>query len=313
MRNKNLLGTLQLLLASFIWGSTFMAQDVAMDHMGPLTFLSVRFFIGGIVLLPVVLFRNLVYKNNVAYKEGQKGGLKALFIGGAVCGVILTFASGLQQLGMFYDASPGKSGFLTTLYVIFVPLCGIFFKKLPSLNVWLAVIIATVGLYLLCMSDSLMLNFGEFLVLLCALVYTAHIMVIDRFSEQVDPIKLSCVQFFTVGVVALPLAFIFETPTVEGILSAWLPLLYAGLLSSGVAFTLQVVAQRYTEPTIAAITMSFESVFAVLTDYAFAIFTAGSLGHTLSGREWIGCAVMFIAIILAQFPANWFRLKKRSV
>jgi drug/metabolite transporter (DMT)-like permease len=150
------------------------------------------------------------------------------------------------------------------------------------------------------MSDSLLLNFGEFLVLLCALVYTAHIMVIDRFAEQVDPIKLSCVQFFTVGVVALPLAFIFETPTVEGVLSAWLPLLYAGVLSSGIAFTLQVVAQRYTEPTIAAITMSFESVFALLSG-------AVILSEIPTAREWVGSALMFGAILLSEIPFERLR------
>lgn len=272
-----------------------------MDYVGPLTFMSVRFLLGGVVLIPVILFRNKVYKNSEAYKEGQKGGAKALLIGGIICGLILTCASGLQQYGLLYT-SVGNAGFITTLYVIFVPLCGVFFKKFPSVNIWIAVIIATVGLYLLCMTDSLKLGLGDTLVLLCAICYTAHIMVVDRFAEKVDPIKLSCFQFLTVGLVTLLPAVIFEDFYFENILAAWLPILYAGLLSSGVAFTLQVVAQRYTEPTIASITMSFESVFAVLSGAVF--------GDIPSARKWIGCGVMFVAIILAQFPAKWFRFKK---
>lgn len=302
MKNKNLLGSAQLMLAAFIWGSAFVAQAEGMNHVGPLTFLSVRFFIGGAVLIPVIIFRNVIYKNNPNYRKGQKGGAAALLLGGIICGLLLTIASGFQQVGLLYT-SVGNAGFITTLYVVFVPLCGIFFRKLPSFNIWIAVIIATVGLYLLCMTDGLKLGLGDTLILICAICYTAHIMVVDRFAEKVDPIKLSCMQFLTVGVVALPLALIFETPSMNEIFSAWLPILYAGVLSSGVAFTLQVVAQRYTEPTIAAITMSFESVFAVLSGCVV-------LGDIPSPREWFGCGIMFAAIILAQFPAKWFKFKQ---
>lgn len=303
MKSKNLLGSAQLLLAAFIWGSAFVAQAEGMDHVGPLTFMCVRFFIGGIVLIPVIIIRGRLYKNNRSYHKGQRGGAKSLVIGGVVCGILLTVASGFQQVGLLYT-SVGNAGFITTLYVIFVPLCGIFFKKPPSVNVWIAVVIATVGLYLLCMTDGFVPGLGDTLVLICAICYTAHIMVVDRFAEKVDPIKLSCLQFLTVGTVSLLPALILETPSVNEVFAAWLPILYAGLLSSGVAFTLQVVAQRYTEPTIAAITMSFESVFAVLSGCVV-------LGDIPTSREWGGCALMFCAIILAQFPTRWFSLKNK--
>ncbi len=305
MKNKNLLGTLQLLLAAFIWGSAFVAQSKGMDYVGPLAFLSVRFFIGGFVLIPIICIRNATAKKNPAYLPQNSNGKKELLVGGIICGILLTVASGFQQFGLLYT-SVGNAGFITTLYVIFVPLSGLFFKKLPSVNIWISVIIATVGLYLLCMTDSISLSFGDTLILICALCYTAHIMVVDRFAEKTDPVKLSCVQFLTVGIVAAVPAAIFETTTIENLFNAWLPILYAGILSSGVAFTLQVVAQRYTEPTIAAITMSFESVFAVLSGCVI-------LHDIPTAREIWGCAVMFCAIILAQLPTDLFNLKKNSL
>ncbi len=304
MKNKNLLGTAQLLLAAFIWGSAFVAQSKGMDHVGPLTFLSVRFFIGGFVLIPIILIRNRIAKSNPAYRPQNNGGTKTLLLGGAVCGILLAIASGFQQFGILYT-SVGNAGFITTLYVIFVPLCGLFFRKTPSANIWVSVVIATLGLYLLCMTDSFSLSFGDTLILICAVCYTAHIMVVDRFAEKTDPVKLSCIQFLTVGIVAAVPAIIFETATLQNLLNAWLPILYAGILSSGVAFTLQVVAQRYTEPTIAAITMSFESVFAVLSGCVV-------LHDIPTTREIWGCIVMFCAIILAQLPTKWFSLEKNS-
>jgi drug/metabolite transporter (DMT)-like permease len=218
--------------------------------------------------------------------------------------LFLTVAGGFQQYGLLYT-SVGNAGFITTLYVIFVPLCGLFFKKMPTLNIWVSVIIATAGLYLLCMGNSFSLSFGDTLILICAVCYTAHIMVVDKFTERCDPVKLSCIQFLTVGVVSLVPAIIFESITIGAITSAWLPIMYAGLLSSGVAFTLQAVAQRYTEPTIAAITMSFESVFAVLSGCVI-------LHDIPTVRELWGCIIMFVAIILAQLPSKWFRLREKS-
>ncbi len=301
MRNKNLKGTLQLLLAAFIWGSAFVAQSEGMNFVGPMTFLSVRFFIGGIVLIPLLVFKRALAKRRAEYRSFEKSDIKYTLVGGIGCGILLTVASGLQQFGIIYT-TVSKAGFITTLYVVMVPLCGLFLKKRVGLGVWMSVFLATAGLYLLCMTEGLTLSLGDFLVFLCALAYTAQILAVDRFVGKIEPVLLSCIQFLTVGVLSGIPALVLEQPTVEAVISAWLPILYAGVLSSGVAFTLQVVAQRYTEPTIAAITMSFESVFAALCGWAL-------LSEKLTLREGIGCAVMFCAIILAQLPKEWFKIK----
>lgn len=298
MKNKNILGTLQLLLAAFIWGSAFVAQSAGMDHVGPLTFLSVRFTIGGVVLLPLILIRNRTQKKKADFKPQDN---KTLLKGGIICGIFLTIAATFQQYGILYT-TVGKAGFITTLYVILVPLCGMFFKKFPTINIWIAVIIATFGLYLLCMTGSFALSLGDTLVLICALCYTAHILVVGHYSDKTDPIKLSCIQFLTVGLLTALPAILLETVSIASIIDAWLPILYAGVLSSGVAFTLQVVAQQYTEPTVAAITMSFESVFAVLSGCVV-------LNQIPTGREVLGCAIMFFAIILAQLPKKLFKIR----
>lgn len=302
MKNKNLLGTLQLLLAAFIWGSAFVAQSDGMNYVGPLTFTSVRFALGGIVLIPVILIRNAASKRNVAYEPENKSGIKHTLTGGIICGILLATAAAFQQFGILYT-SVSKAGFITTLYVIFVPLCGLFMKKKLGGNLWIAVVLATVGLYLLCMSEGLKLSVGDILVFMCAISYTAQIIAVERFSKKIDPVLLSSLQFLTVGAVTGIPALIFEKPDLASVLAAWLPILYAGIMSSGVAFTLQVVAQRYTDATIAAITMSFESVFAVLAGWAI-------LGESLTLREGLGCAVMFCAIIIAQLPADMFKQRR---
>lgn len=301
MKNKNLLGTLELLLAAFIWGSAFVAQSAGMEHIGPLTFMSVRFTIGSVVLLPLIFIRNRKEKQSPAIKPQDR---KTLLVGGILCGIVLTIAATFQQYGIIYT-TVGKAGFITTLYVIFVPLCGMFFKNFPKANIWISVIIATIGLYLLCMTESFALSLGDTLVLMCAFCYTAHILVVGHYSDKTDPIKLSCIQFLVVGILTAIPAIILEPINLADILSAWLPILYAGVLSSGVAFTLQVVAQRHTEPTVAAITMSFESVFAVLSGCVV-------LNQIPSSREIFGCAVMFCAIILAQLPPGFLKSKKSN-
>ncbi len=302
MKNRNLLGTAQLLLAAFIWGSAFVAQSKGMDHVGPLTFASVRFLIGGIILIPIILIKNRSLKKKDESVFPKKADLGYTVLCGLFCGILLTVASVLQQYGLLYT-TVGKSGFITTLYVIFVPIFGLFMKKKAGANLWIAVIIAVVGLYLLCMTEGLTLSAGDTLVFCCALAFTAQIVAVDVFVKRIDPILLSSMQFLTVGIVSGIPALIFETTSFSDLLSAALPILYAGVLSSGVAFTLQVVAQKYTEPTIAAITMSFESVFAALSGWVI-------LNETLTLREGVGCAVMFSAIILAQLPPSIFKLKK---
>lgn len=302
MKNRNLLGTIELLIATFIWGSTFVAQSAGMDYVGPFTFLFVRFIIGAIVLLPLIAVRNVSAKKSAAYRPFTTADKKKLVSGGVVCGCFLFVAAALQQIGIIYT-TVGKAGFITTLYVIFVPLFGLFLGKRPSANVWISVVLAVVGLYLLCMTEGLTLSLGDTLVLLCALCFTGHIMAVDKVVAYADPIKLSCVQFLTVGILSFVPAVVFENPSIDNILAAWLPILYAGLLSSGVAYTLQVVAQRHAEPTVASITMSFESVFAVVSGFVI-------LEETISPREGFGCFVMLAAIILAQLPP-FGKLKKQ--
>ncbi len=294
MRNKNLTGTLILLLTAFIWGSAFVAQTDGMNYVGPLTFLSTRFLLGGAVLIPVII---------LIRKSGQKTGaltlpfkteLKNTLIGGIFCGMLLCVASALQQYGLMFT-TVSKAGFITTLYVIFVPLFSLFIGKKLGFNLWIAVALATIGLYLLCISEALALSLGDTLVFICGIFYALQIMAVDKYAKKSEPVLLSSIQFLTVGIVSFLPALIIEQPTLSSLISAWFPIAYAGILSSGVAYTLQVFAQKYADPTVAAITMSFESVFAVLS-------AAVLLNERLSLKEGLGCVVMFAAIILAQIP-----------
>ena len=296
MSNKNLTGTLILLLTAFIWGSAFVAQSNGMNYVGPLTFLSARFLLGGVVLFPVIiLIRKLGQKSNpdsVSFKSELKGTL----FGGIFCGILLGIASALQQYGLMYT-TVSKAGFITTLYVIFVPLFSLFVGKRLGFSLWIAVALATVGLYLLCMSESLSLSLGDTLVFICGIFYALQIMAVDKYAKKAEPVLLSSIQFLTVGVISFVPALIIEQPSLASLSDAVFPIAYAGVLSSGVAYTLQVFAQKYADPTVAAITMSFESVFAVLS-------AAVLLNERLSLKEGLGCIVMFTAIILAQIPTS---------
>lgn len=296
MSNKNLTGTLILLLTAFIWGSAFVAQSNGMNYVGPLTFLSTRFLLGGFVLFPVIiLVRKFGQKNN-AGSVPFKSELKGTLFGGIFCGILLGIASALQQYGLIYT-TVSKAGFITTLYVIFVPLFSLFVGKKLGLSLWVAVALATVGLYLLCMSESLSLSLGDTLVFICGIFYALQIMAVDKYAKKSEPVLLSSIQFLTVGVIAFLPALVIEQPSLSSLINAMFPIAYAGILSSGVAYTLQVFAQKYADPTVAAITMSFESVFAVLS-------AAVLLNERLSFKEGLGCIVMFAAIILAQIPTS---------
>ena len=227
-------------LAAFIWGIAFVAQRVGMDYVGPFTFNAARFTIGGLVLIPCVFYMR---KNGETKKENRKGEKKASIIGGICCGIALFTASSLQQIGISYT-TVGKAGFITALYIVIVPLLGIFMKKRVSWTVWISVVIATVGMYLLCITDGFQIGKGDVYVFFCAIVFSFHILVIDRFSGEADGVFLSCIQFFTAGVLALLFSFLFEQPKMAGLTAAWLPVLYAGVLSCGVGYTLQVVGQK---------------------------------------------------------------------
>ncbi len=294
MKNKNLTGTLILLLTAFIWGSAFVAQSDGMNYVGPLTFLSTRFLLGGVVLFPVIAIIRKFGQKSSADSVPFKTELKATLFGGIFCGILLGIASALQQYGLMFT-TVSKAGFITTLYVIFVPLFSLFIGKKLGFNLWVAVALATIGLYLLCISEDLALSLGDTLVFICGIFYALQIMAVDKYAKKTEPVLLSSIQFLTVGVFSFLPALIIEQPSLSSLADAIFPIAYAGILSSGVAYTLQVFAQKYADPTVAAITMSFESVFAVLS-------AAVLLSERLSPKEGIGCIVMFSAIILAQLP-----------
>ncbi|MBR5229313.1 MAG: DMT family transporter [Firmicutes bacterium] len=292
---------IMLLITAAIWGSAFVAQKSGMDYIGPLTYGGIRTFIGGLALIPVIALLNKSKKETAVTAEAKAAEKKLLLIGGICCGIALFVASTLQQYGVMYTTA-GKAGFITTLYVVMVPIVSIVIGKKIRPLMWICVGMGAVGLYLLCMTDaSFSLSKGDTLVLLCALGFTAHILIIDYFAPKVDGVKLSCIQFLIAGLLGMIGMFIFEEPKMDAILQCWLPILYAGVLSSGVGYTLQIVAQKHAEPTVASLLMSLESVFAVI---AGAII----LHETMSGRELFGCAVIFAAVILAQLPSKEERL-----
>ena len=291
--------TFLLLLTAFIWGVAFVAQSVGMDYVGPLTFNASRFIIGAIFLIPCIAFLDKLKE-----KENQAAGKnipaapqnkKVLITGGICCGIAIAAASTLQQYGIAYT-TVGKAGFITALYIVIVPILGIFLKRKPRLIIWFSVLLALVGLYFLCMTDSLSFSKGDTLVLLCAFVFSLHIMIIDHFSPMVDGVRMSCIQFAVAGVLCGIPALIFEHPTFSSLIAAWAPILYAGILSCGVAYTLQIVAQKNYDPTVASLLLSLESVFSVLAGWVI-------LHQALSPREIFGCVLVFIAIILVQLPA----------
>lgn len=299
MGTSKLKGNLLLLLTAFIWGTSFIAQSVGMETISPSSFVGVRCLLGTLVLLPVILILDWGRKRRG--EEVQKID-KNLLLGGIFCGIILYCATMLQTAGMIYT-SPGKSGFITALYMVFVPIVKLFSGKRPSFAVLGAVIIAVVGMYFLCIDGNVSVNYGDVLTLICAIFFTGHILVIDRYSPLVDGVKLSCLQFFVCGVLGV-LSMPFDTPVfdISAVLSCWKPICYSGILSCGVAYTLQVVAQKYTDPTSASILMSLESVFSTLSTVVLVALGWQLTGGALSGREIAGCVLMFVAILLVQIP-----------
>ena len=287
--------SLLLLLTATIWGVAFVSQSVGMDYVGPFTFNAARSLIGAAVLVPCIALLKKIQKKDEGPEEvHKKEDKRTLLRGGICCGVILAVASSFQQFGLLYT-TVGKAGFITAMYIILVPLLGIFAGKKVGLRIGVSVVIAVAGLYLLCMTESLRLEAGDILVLLCAVVFSFHIMVIDHFSPLVDGVKMSCIQFLTCGILCGICMFLFEAPKLSMILAAWKPVLYAGVMSCGVAYTLQIVGQKGMNPTVASLIMSLESVISVLAGFVL-------LHEVLSRRELFGCVLMFAAIILAQLP-----------
>lgn len=297
---KRMRGNALLLLAAFIWGLSFVAQSEGMKYIGPFAFIGIRSMLAAVSLAIFLGIRGAVSagKKRRAAEQAQEAkmpGKRALLLGGGCCGLILFAATMLQQIGILHNNEPGKAGFITALYLILVPLTGIFFRKKIGAKVWMAVLLAVCGMYLLCITEGLHMTTGDLYLLGCAFVFTLHILVIDYFSPKVDGVAMSCIQFLLCGVLGMTGMFLTETVELSHVLEAWLPLTFSGVFSGGVAYTLQIVAQKDTEPAIASLLMSLESVFAVFGEWLI-------LGQLMSGREFAGCGLMFAGILLTQLP-----------
>ncbi|MBR2483878.1 MAG: DMT family transporter [Oscillospiraceae bacterium] len=280
------------LLAAAIWGSAFVGQSIAGEYLPPFAVNAARSVVAVITLAIVIWgFRRWETVKNGAPKPQDK---KKMITGGILCGTVLTIASNLQQIGLV-DTSAGKASFITALYIVIVPLCSIFAGRKLGVNVWCAVALATAGLYFLCIQSGFTVQKGDFFVFLCALFFSAHILVIDHYTRFVDGIYLSFVQFFTCMVISGVISLLTEEWTLAGIQYWILPILYVGIFSSGVAYTLQIIAQTGTNPAVVSILLSLESVFGVISG-------AIVLHERMSGRELLGCGLMFAAVILSQLP-----------
>lgn len=303
MKKTQVRNSFLLLLTAIIWGSAFVAQSVGMEHVEPFTFTFIRSIIGGIVLIPVIALlrktRSAGMRRDAQGKDvaGIKSITKYEWLGGICCGIALCAASNFQQIGMLYT-TVGKAGFITALYVVIVPILGLFLKKRVPILIWFCVILSVVGLYLLCMPKGVFtLAQGDVLVLICALLFSFHILIIDYFSPKGDGVVISCIQFFVCGILSGIIMLFVENPIIANIMDAKWSILYAGALSSGVAYTLQVVAQKGVNPTVASLILCLESVVAVLAGWII-------LGDKLTSRELAGCIFMFVAIVLAQLPIS---------
>lgn len=305
MKSKQIRNSFLLFLTAFIWGAAFVAQSAGGDAVGPYSFNCIRSLIGGFVLIPVIILLDKL--NLTDRKPVTKEDRLTLLKGGISCGIILCLATNLQQIGITMGTSAGKAGFLTACYIVLVPIIGIFLNKKCTWNVWIGVVFTVIGLYLLCIKESLTLQFCDILVLLCALAFSMHILVIDHFSPLVDGVRMSCIQFFISGIISIfPMFFSDMGGSFQNIatwssafhsLSAWIPILYAGVCSCGIAYTLQIVGQQDVNPTVASMILSLESVFSVI---AGAII----LKEMLSPRELLGCLLIFIAVVMAQIPVK---------
>lgn len=290
---KHIYSNIALITTAFIWGISFVAQKSGMAFVGPFTFNAARTFLGGLSLIPVIIVLKLIsLKNDTRTREEKNLQHKTLAIGGMLCGILLFIALSINQYCMIY-APAGKAGFITSLYVIFVPLISVFSKKKLRLNVQISIILALIGLYLLCYKNSGNIAFSDALLLLSSFFFALHIIVINYYSHKVSTAKLSCVQFFTACILSLPLMFVFENPSLSSIRAGIEPILFAGVLATGVAYTLQIMGQKGTNPVIASLILSLESVFAVLGGMIL-------LGEMLTFKEAIGCVFMISAILLSQ-------------
>ena len=300
MKKTELTSAVLLFLAAFIWGVAFVAQSVGMDYVGPFTFNGCRFLLGGVVLTPFAVIREKKYQKSKIYlsmtEEQQRKHGKTTLWGGLCCGIAICIASSFQQAGMLYT-SVGKAGFITALYIVLVPVMGVFMKKKVPSIVWVGVVLAAVGFYFLCITETFSINYGDVLLFLCAVCFTFHILIIDHFAPKADGVALSCIQFWFSGIVCMSIAIFRENPEIFAILAAAVPILYAGIMSCGVAYTLQIIGQKNMKPAIASLILSLESVISVLAGWVI-------LKEVLTGRQLLGCVLVFSAVILAQIPVK---------
>ena len=307
MKKHQVLSSVMLLTAAVIWGLAFVIQEKISDSIPPFTVNAIRSLIASAALLPVAAVMRRTQGKRLL--EATPADRKKLLKAGVICGVMLCVSVNLQQFGiaLFPAGAPASahSGFLTAMYIIFVPLFGLFLHKKPGLTVLIAVVLATVGLYFLCLYEGFgKLYAGDVVVLICGMAFAVQILCVDRYIGEVDGVKLSALQFFVTGVLSSILMLLFEKPDAAAVLAGWQPLLYLALVSSSVGYTLQILGQKYsTSPTLSSILMSTESVFAIIGGVIF-------MHAVPKTNEWIGCGIMLIAIIIAQLPPEWFRKKQ---
>ncbi len=305
---SKVLGPFYCLLAAVVWGLSFVAQSEG-AQIGTFTFNGIRTLLGGIVLVPLVILSFVKEKAEKEKVTGEKVRFpfKDVLIGGLCCGIPLFMGGNFQQHAFYLDLGPGKVGFITALYMLLVPVAGIFLKQKVRFNIWIGVVLGVAGLYLLSVPAEGFgsIGKGEIIAICGAVAFAAHILVIDRFCQKVNNIALSCAQFFVAGTLSLICMFIFEEPNLAAITGAAPEIAYAGIMSCGVAFTAQIFGQKYSNPAVASVLLCLESVFAVLFGWLL-------LKDVLTGREYIGCAIMFVAVLLTQIPAEVFTKKKKA-
>ena len=298
MKAKFIRQTLFPVLAALIWGTTFVAQSISTHYLMPFAFNSIRSIIAFFFLLLVsILFRTLRRRHFSGQAQERPSARRDLIIGGICCGAVLTAASNLQQLGL-RSTSASKAGFITALYIVIVPIMGLFLHKKASRMIWISVALAVVGMYCLCVQENFSIVPGDFFVFLCAIGFSVHILVIDHFTQKVDGVELSCGQFLVAGVFSgIGMLVTGEVPAAAAVQGCLGPILYAGIFSCGIAYTLQILAQKDSNPTVVSLLLSLESVFA-------AISGAVVLHDRLSGQEYLGCVLMLAAVVLAQLPTR---------
>lgn len=300
-------GSALLLLSAIIWGTAFVFQRFGSNHVGAFTFVGMRNVIATAVLIPIVIIfdkRNKATGGKLSFWGLEFTNKKILLIGGALGGLCLFAGSGLQQIGIA-TTDIGKAGFISALYIVIVPVLSLFLKKKPTVLVWFAVAISLVGAYFLCITESFTFETGDIAILASTLAFAIQIIVVDFCANRVDIVRFCVVQFFTCGLLSMIFAFIFEQPTFENIWKAIIPILYLGLLSSAIGFTIQVVGQKYVNSTVAALFMCLESVFALISGWL--VFS-----ESLLPREILGCVLMFVATVIANIPLRFSRNKDNT-